>query len=79
MDIQGHDILAVGVGENHMIAMTTNHKIFVVGIGGNGQLGMAMDQLEDWKEVSPPLKNGQQIVDIHAGYKNSFVLVQNLI
>jgi hypothetical protein len=47
-----------------------------VGEGSSGQLGLDLKELVDWKEVALPLKDNQQIASVHAGYKNSFVIVE---
>jgi hypothetical protein len=54
--------------------------VFVVGAGGNGQLGLgaAIKELEDWKEVNLSLQEGQRVVSVHAAYKNSFLIVENV-
>jgi alpha-tubulin suppressor-like RCC1 family protein len=78
MDLNGQDVLDVAVGSNHMIALTTEQKLYVVGANGNGQLGLNVEELSEWSEVSLPLKTKQRIVSIHAGYKNSFVLVEDI-
>ncbi|KAK0102464.1 hypothetical protein ONS95_006083 [Cadophora gregata] len=77
VDLDGEDIWDVSVGMNHMLVVTMNRKLFVVGEGGNGQLGLEVKELEDWKEVKLPLREGQTITSVHAGYKNSFVMVEN--
>jgi len=78
VDIEGLDVLDVAVGDGHILVLSTGRQLFVVGAGGNGQLGLGpgIKELGDWKEVSLPLKDGQKIVGVHAGYKNSFVLVE---
>ncbi|CZT41510.1 uncharacterized protein RSE6_01255 [Rhynchosporium secalis] len=77
IDLNGEDLWDVAVGLNHILAVTTSRKLFVVGEGGNGQLGLDDQELEDWVEVRLPLEEGQTIMSVHAGYKNSFVLVAN--
>jgi len=47
-----------------------------VGSGGNGQLGLAEKYLSEWAEVILPLETGKRIFSVHAGYKNSFVVVE---
>jgi len=59
-----------------MIVLTTEHEIYVVGQGGNGQLGLDVEELKDWKKISP-LTTGKRIVGVHAGYKNTFLLVED--
>jgi len=61
-----------------MIALTTEGKVFVVGEGRNGQLGLDVKELEDWREVSLLLNGSQKVVSVGAGYKNSFVLVEDI-
>ena len=77
VDLDGEDVWDVSVGMNHILAVTMDRKLFVVGDGGNGQLGLEAKELNEWKEVKLPLKEGQKIMSVYAGYKNSFVLVQN--
>lgn len=79
IDLEGEDVWDVAIGMNHILAATMSRRLFVVGEGGNGQLGLGLDvkEIEDWREVKLPLKEGQRIVGVHAGYKNSFVSVNN--
>jgi len=78
VDLDGNDVLDVAVGANHAIALTTEHKLYVVGANGNGQLGLDVVELSEWREVTLPLNENQQIVSILAGYKNSFLLVEDV-
>jgi alpha-tubulin suppressor-like RCC1 family protein len=78
VDLDGQDVLDVAVGSNHMIALTTEQKLYVVGANGNGQLGLNVEDLSEWREVSLPLEEKQRIVSVHAGYKNSFVVVEDI-
>lgn len=77
-DLNGADVFDIAVGSNHLIALSTEHRIFVVGDGSNGQLGMDVKELREWKEVILPLNKDQQVHGIHAGYKTSFVIVENV-
>ncbi|KAL2071407.1 hypothetical protein VTL71DRAFT_12642 [Oculimacula yallundae] len=74
-DLDGDDVWDVAVGMNHILAVTMDRRLFVVGDNGNGQLGLDVQELDSWVEVKLPLKEGNHIVGVHAGYKNSFVLV----
>jgi alpha-tubulin suppressor-like RCC1 family protein len=78
VDLDGNDVLDVAVGANHVIVLTTEHKLYVVGANGNGQLGLDMGDLVEWREVSLPLSEKQQMVSVQAGYKNSFVLIEGI-
>jgi alpha-tubulin suppressor-like RCC1 family protein len=75
VDLDVHDVLDIAVGDNHMLALTTDRTLFVVGANGNGQLGLGIGEINDWKQVSLPLTSGAQIMSVYAGYKNSFVVV----
>jgi len=77
LELDSQDFLSVSVGFNHIMVLTTEYKLFVVGEGGNGQLGSDIEHLANWQEVKLPLKDGQVIKSIHAGYKNSFVVVKD--
>lgn len=77
LDLDGQDILDVSVGFNHLMALTADHRLFLAGDGGSGQLGTDARQLNDWQEIILPLSVEQKVVGVHAGYKNSFVLVKN--
>lgn len=78
MDLDGEDVLDVAVDMNHVIALTTEHKLFVVGDGSNGQLGLDLENVEAWNEVLLPLKQNQRIVSVHTGYNNSLVTVEDI-
>jgi len=78
VDLGGQDIFDVAVGSHHMIALTVERKLFVVGEGSSGQLGLDLKELADWREVALPLKDNQQIASVYAGYKNSFVIVEDV-
>jgi alpha-tubulin suppressor-like RCC1 family protein len=77
VDLDGQDIFDVAVGSHHMIALTVERKLFVVGEGSSGH-GLDTKELADWREAALPLKDSQQIASVHAGYKNSFVIVENV-
>ncbi|TAQ84090.1 hypothetical protein B7494_g7578 [Chlorociboria aeruginascens] len=78
VDLDGRDVLDMDVGINHMIALTTDHKVFGVGSNSNGQLGVEVDLVEDWKEIILPLSKNQKVFGVKADYKNSFFLVDTI-
>jgi alpha-tubulin suppressor-like RCC1 family protein len=78
VDIAGEDVSDVGVGMNHIMVLTTENKVFVIGNGENGQLGLDVKKLDEWTEIHLPLVEGQRVVSVCAGYKNSFVLVETV-
>lgn len=80
VDLQGLDILDVAVGNDHVLALSVDYRLFVVGSGGNGQLGLGPDvkELGDWQEVVLSLREGQRIAWVYAGYKTSFVVIEEV-
>ncbi|PBP20087.1 putative Serine/threonine-protein kinase Nek9 [Diplocarpon rosae] len=78
LDLDGEEFFDVAVGMDHMLVVTTGHKLFVVGSGGSKQLGVDVEEAESWMEVKLPLQEGKRIVGVHAGYKSSFVLVDGM-
>jgi len=64
------DVLDVAVGDNHVVALTSNHRVWVVGANKNGQLGLNTDTefLEDWTECEA-LRDVQRVV---CGPKTTF-------
>jgi alpha-tubulin suppressor-like RCC1 family protein len=75
----GEDFLDVSVGFDHIVVLTTENEVYVVGQGENGQLGLGKNvtQLKGWQKVSLPA-DGKRIVGVHAGYKNTFLLLENI-
>ncbi len=80
LDLNGKDILDVGVGDGHVIVLTGDKKVYVIGEGGNGQLGlgqgMGTKSLEEWQEVNLKLEREREVVGVVAGPKCSFVVVR---
>lgn len=74
------DVQDFAVGNDHLIVLSTTGKLFVVGQGGSGQLGLGKCmKKEEWMEVVLPLKENQQVVSVHAGYKTSFIVIDDSI
>jgi len=78
VDLNGEDIFDISVGMDHMIALSTERRLFLVGFGGNGQLGLAEKYLSEWTEVILPMESRKRIFSVHAGYKNSYVVVKDI-
>lgn len=78
LDLNYQEFLDVAVGNNHVILLTTEHKVFVIGGNGSGQLGLEdKDDQQDWTEITLPLNEDQHVTRVYAGYNYSFVLVEN--
>jgi alpha-tubulin suppressor-like RCC1 family protein len=76
VDLDGEDVQDIAIGFEHMLAITVTNRLFVIGSGSNGQLGLGVKQLKAWEEVTLPLKENQQIVKVYAGYKSSFLIIE---
>lgn len=82
VDIDGGvDVVDVGVGAGHILALTRDGRIFGVGDNRNGQIGIGEGEgrgfCEDWMEVPIGFENEQKvIVQVDCGYCSSFVLVR---
>jgi alpha-tubulin suppressor-like RCC1 family protein len=74
-----HDIIDVGVGESHMIALTADGQVYVIGVNQNGQLGLDIQhRASDWAKVDLGLHESQKIKGVAAGSRNSFIIVDGL-
>jgi alpha-tubulin suppressor-like RCC1 family protein len=78
VDLDGQDVLDVAVGLDHILALTTKNKLYVVGANRNGQLGLDVEELSEWTEVALPIGGRKRIISVRAGYKNSFLIVENI-
>ncbi len=76
--VEDKDIADVGVGDLHMVVLTTDGQVFVVGDNGNGQLGLGRDvsSVISWTQVHTSLTHGQVIAGVAAGPRSSFILVR---
>lgn len=82
VDIDGGvDVVDVGVGAGHVLALTRAGRVFGVGENKNGQLGVGEGQgrgfCETWIEV--PIgteKDRKSVVWVDCGYWSSFVLLR---
>lgn len=79
LDLGDSDILDVGVGNSHVIILTSDRRVLVIGKGENGQLGMGegVEELPEWREVDLKLEAGWRPLQVAAGPRCSFVLVSN--
>lgn len=76
VDIEGEDILDFGLGDRHIVVLTVSHRLWVIGENSNGQCGgNGRKDIKSWREVKLPLKKGQKIFKVYAGYRTSFALV----
>ncbi|KAF4631772.1 hypothetical protein G7Y89_g6353 [Cudoniella acicularis] len=79
VDVLGYDVLDAAIGEGYALVLTTEGRLFVIGDNINCQLGLPeITHAAEWIEVIPSLQRGQRITAVWAGYKNSFLLVEQL-
>ncbi|KAM3074311.1 hypothetical protein ACMFMF_006327 [Clarireedia jacksonii] len=84
IDVEGKDVADFAVGENHILVLTMDGMLYGIGEGGNGQLGLGDERgrCEEWRVLDVGLgKEGKckkRCVGVGAGYKCSFVLVQDV-
>lgn len=73
----GLDVLDVGVGAGHIVALAEGERVFAAGENDNGQLGLGYDTpefVEAWTEVEG--LRGKNVVEVTCGDRTSFVLVK---
>ncbi|PQE07735.1 serine threonine- kinase nek9 protein [Rutstroemia sp. NJR-2017a BVV2] len=84
IDIEGKDVADVAIGENHVLVLTTDGMVYGIGEGGNGQLGLRDERgrYEEWRALDVGFRKegecGKRCVGVGAGYKCSFVLVEDV-
>lgn len=82
VDIDGGvDVVDVGVGAGHILALTRDGRVFGVGDNMNGQIGIGEGHgrgfCEDWVEMPiGPENERTDVVRVDCGYWSSFVLVR---
>lgn len=77
LDLVGQDFLDVAIGHQHVVVLTTEHKIFVMGANESGQLGLSDKRdYTEWTEVTVVLQEQQWVTRVYAGHRNSFLLVE---
>ena len=79
VDINGGvDVVDVGVGSEHIIALTGDGEVWVTGEGDCGQLGTgAADFEEDWVRVRGDWEANGRVVGVGCGVWCSWVLVDS--
>ncbi|KAI1210306.1 RCC1/BLIP-II [Annulohypoxylon truncatum] len=75
--IKESDIIDCGVGESHMIVLTSEHEVYVIGDNTNGQLGLSVKEARAWTRISLQLRVGQIVCGVSAGQRTSFILTKD--
>ncbi|KAI0837302.1 RCC1/BLIP-II [Hypoxylon sp. FL0890] len=74
--VEENDIMDCGVGESHIIVLTSDRDVYVIGDNTNGQLGIPADEAKSWTKVPLDLGEGQVICGVEAGKRTSFILTK---
>jgi len=79
-EVAGGNVLDVGIGDGHIIALTEDNDVWVCGRAGEGQLGMGKEVCfaEQWKEVEHKWGGGV-VVGVAAGGWGSWVVVKKAV
>ncbi|KAK3315324.1 regulator of chromosome condensation 1/beta-lactamase-inhibitor protein II [Apodospora peruviana] len=82
VDINNKDIADIAIGDDHLLALTTDNELYVVGDNSSGQLGFPPDTksfIGEWTLVHIPgvEQGGKSIAAVVAGPRNSFVIVRS--
>ncbi|KAL7624012.1 hypothetical protein AAE478_005569 [Parahypoxylon ruwenzoriense] len=70
------DIADCGVGESHIIILSTEGDVYVIGDNANGQLGLPVNEVVAWTKVPLHLGVGQAVLGVGAGRRTSFILTK---
>ena len=80
VEVAGGDVLDVGIGDGHIIALTSDNEVWVCGRASEGQLGLGRRVwfAEQWREVEHKWGGGE-VVGVAAGGWGSWVLVKKAV
>ena len=71
------DVVDVGVGSGHVLALTAEGEVWTVGDGEYGQLGTGgMGYEEDWKRVRGEWEGKGKVVGVGCGFGGSWIVVE---
>lgn len=72
----GVDVVDVGVGAGHVIALTGDGEVWVTGNGQDGQLGTGSERFEEkWVRIEGDWKDQGRVVAVGCGVWCSWVIV----
>ncbi|KAI2471769.1 RCC1/BLIP-II [Annulohypoxylon bovei var. microspora] len=75
--VEESDIIDCGVGESHIIVLTSEHDVYVIGDNTNGQLGLPVKEAISWTRIPLHLRVGQVVCGVKAGQRTSFILIKD--
>ncbi|KAI2784116.1 RCC1/BLIP-II [Daldinia loculata] len=74
--VEESDIVDCGIGESHIIVLSSEGHVYVIGDNGNGQLGLPDSEASSWTKVPLHLEVGQVVCGVEAGRSTSFILAK---
>lgn len=79
MVVEEYDVADVGVGEGHVVVLTTTGEVFGIGSNGSGQLGLGeVEGVEEWTRIGGGVvSGGKEVVGVVAGERSTFLVVRN--
>ncbi|KAI2632048.1 RCC1/BLIP-II [Hypoxylon sp. NC1633] len=75
--VEENDIADCGVGESHLIVLSSGGDVYVIGNNTNGQLGLPLDEARLWMKVPLRIGEGYAICGVEAGQRTSFILTKH--
>lgn len=76
--VEEYDVADVGVGEGHVVVLTTTGEVFGIGSNGSGQLGLGeeVEAVDEWTRIGGG-GEGREVVGVVAGERSTFLVVRN--
>lgn len=77
--VEEKDITDCGVGESHIIVLTSEGDVYSIGENASGQLGLPLKEARSWTKVPLCLRAGRVVCGVEAGWRTSFILTKHQI
>lgn len=77
--VEEFDVADVGVGEGHVVVLTTTGEVFGIGSNGSGQLGLGegVEGVDEWTRLGGDVvSEGKEVVGVVAGERSTFFVVR---
>lgn len=77
--VEEFDVADVGVGEGHVVVLTTTGEVFGIGSNGSGQLGLGegVEGVDEWTRLGGDVvSEGKEVVGVVAGERSTFLVVR---
>lgn len=79
MVVEEFDVADVGVGEGHVVVLTTTGEVFGIGSNGSRQLGLGegVEGVDEWTRLGGDVvSEGKEVVGVVAGERSTFLVVR---